>query len=192
MPRASQSRNGFTLVELLVVIGIIAVLIGILLPTLSKAREQAKLTQCLSNVRQLGLGMQLYRQYNRDHYPLRIMYVGFTSIESVYMWAGKGADPIKAYGAQYVTASTDRRYINQYLVRNPQKGAEFQIAHCPSDDGAYDGYGNSYTGNYFWGGNATKPYYTLLDPTDPTHVRSIKGAQVRDSSRFIIAGENSG
>src|SRR3954467_3019005 len=97
------ARRAFTLVELLVGIGIIAVLIGILLPALSKAREQAKLTQCMSNLRQLGVGMQLYRQYNRDFYPPRILYIGFTAVDSVYMWAGKGADPAKSYGAGYVT-----------------------------------------------------------------------------------------
>jgi prepilin-type N-terminal cleavage/methylation domain-containing protein/prepilin-type processing-associated H-X9-DG protein len=63
-------RRGFTLVELLVVIGIIAVLIGVLLPTLAKAREAANITQCLSNLRQIGLGIELYASVSRNQMPL--------------------------------------------------------------------------------------------------------------------------
>ena len=62
-------RAGFTLVELLVVIGIIAILVSLLLPALSKARDQAKLISCLSNTRQLGVGMNLYANDNRGEWP---------------------------------------------------------------------------------------------------------------------------
>jgi prepilin-type N-terminal cleavage/methylation domain-containing protein/prepilin-type processing-associated H-X9-DG protein len=62
-------RAAFTLVELLVVIGIIAVLIGILLPVLGRAREQSKRTACLANLRTLGQAMIMYANANRDRLP---------------------------------------------------------------------------------------------------------------------------
>ena len=67
--KPSPSPRGFTLVELLVVIGIIALLIGILLPALSKARESANKVACMSNLRQLGLGVFQYLNDNKDRFP---------------------------------------------------------------------------------------------------------------------------
>ena len=66
--RAATAR-GFTLVELLVVIGIIAVLVAILLPVLAKAREAARETGCQSNLRQLGIGLQMYCDANKGLVP---------------------------------------------------------------------------------------------------------------------------
>ena len=63
------ARRGFTLVELLVVIGIIALLIAILLPALSRAREQSRRTKCQANLRSIGQAMFLYAGVHRDRLP---------------------------------------------------------------------------------------------------------------------------
>lgn len=60
---------GFTLVELLVVVSIIALLVSILLPTLGKAKEQTKIVICLSNLKGLGAGFAQYAAENNDWYP---------------------------------------------------------------------------------------------------------------------------
>jgi prepilin-type N-terminal cleavage/methylation domain-containing protein/prepilin-type processing-associated H-X9-DG protein len=66
---ARRKRAAFTLVELLVVIGIITVLIAILLPALKKAREQSRQIACLSNLRQLGAAFVMYCNDNHGTYP---------------------------------------------------------------------------------------------------------------------------
>jgi prepilin-type N-terminal cleavage/methylation domain-containing protein/prepilin-type processing-associated H-X9-DG protein len=84
-PQASF-RNGFTLIELLVVIAIIAILASLLLPALSKAKEKAKTTQCLSNMKQLQFCYQMYVGDNNDWVPPNLTSSGTGTAASLNSW----------------------------------------------------------------------------------------------------------
>jgi prepilin-type N-terminal cleavage/methylation domain-containing protein/prepilin-type processing-associated H-X9-DG protein len=83
-PPSSRRRRGFTLVELLVVIGVIALLIAILLPALAKARRSARDVACQSNLRQIGLALNAYAADHKGSLPPG--YVTFVDGEDAY-WA---------------------------------------------------------------------------------------------------------
>ncbi len=90
-----QSNNdGFTLVEVFIVIFIIMILAGILLPTLSKVRESGRRAQCASNLRQIGLGLIMYSNENNETFPaggasamedLNTLYPDYVSERKVFM-----------------------------------------------------------------------------------------------------------
>ena len=66
----NRDRAGFTLIELLVVIAIIAILAAILFPVFAQAREKARQTSCLSNLKQAGIGLSMYAQDNDETFPI--------------------------------------------------------------------------------------------------------------------------
>ena len=116
MPRSNvrpQIVAAFTLIELLVVIAIIAILAGMLLPALGKAKESARSVVCKSNMRQITLGMMLYVDDNDDFYP----------------WSG-GVDrnlrPDWVWGGQSDTLpNSPRSWANRQYGFHPEAGSVF-------------------------------------------------------------------
>ena len=102
-------KRGFTLIELLVVMVIIALLVGLLLPALGRARDEARKTQCRSNLRQIGLAMNMYCNDNQGFTPAAY---GFAATNSRGLYTTVG--DITATGWAY--SQVDRSMCQMYML----------------------------------------------------------------------------
>ena len=180
---AASRRRGFTLVELLVVIGIIALLISILLPTLNSARHSAQSTVNLSNLRQIGVGLEYYRNDNNGKFP---RHSSLGSEVPRKRWA----DEIHNYFEQidvFVSPLLDDRARSTQMVKWAHTLDQTTGAVTPDTKywGGY-GYNFQYLGNSRIKAPVTMPYYAgtadIDAPAETIAIADTRGSRNGDAT----------
>lgn len=184
--RDSKSTfKGFTLIEILVVVAIIALLAAIMFPVFARARENARKSSCLSNLKQISLGWMMYTQDYDEMAPIADYYSADGNIE--YGWD---------FTLNYLNGATSPGLLNPYIKNG-------QINNCPSFYGNTNGrpytgyaYNTSYIGGeYDWTAGKFRDSASLAQIEDPVDTAIFADAaywatDFSDPSKQYIAGLN--
>lgn len=145
--------RGFTLLELLVVIAIIAMLSSILLPALSKAREKGRQTVCISNLKEIFLAIEMYKNDNDGYYPLCSDYFNYPSYPLVF-WSG--SQPASGANLDF-TGSPIYPYLKAGEIKTCPSFKQFGVANQPASGGY--GYNKQFIGGGVGSGGSTTYSY---------------------------------
>ncbi len=206
--RPAGQPAGFTLIEVLVVVAIIALLLALLLPSLSKAREQSKSSACLSNLRQIGLGMQMYMGDYRGWLPVgpadKLSFrktdpdTGLVVLSAEPVpngrpypwsnchWGGRRAEQIHGYLENQDPERLDRP-LTRYIYRQATLDSPTPVFECPGDRGM-----DALLPNFEWEEHTGKTVYRICgnsyytNPWGPSLRYAVKRP---DASKVFLAGD---
>jgi len=187
-------KAAFTLIELLVVIAIIAILAALLLPALGRAKEQARITHCLNNLRQIGVGLKLYLDEHEDTFPVHANKPWSDPpppgrVINALALGGKDASPVHT-----LVAPATNRPLYAYLGRSEgfrcpaDKGMDESWSPPPWKPSKYDALGCSYCFNSASLGNSTLEEADGADNLGE-NLSGKKENWVPDPARFIMMYE---
>jgi prepilin-type N-terminal cleavage/methylation domain-containing protein len=151
-----QTQRAFTLVELLVVIGIIALLISVLLPALSKARRQANTVKCMASLREIGNGFKMYEIDNKGWWPSARDRKDPNTANNWHEWTDLVAKYMTGTKnwTNYYDVATVRRDSVIWGCPEWTKSSDFTSNLAASDaENVYTGYGMQYYPSYFEDGH---------------------------------------